>query len=180
MNIVYFDLETQKTFDEVGGRNNIAALKFACGVTWSTSRNDFAVYWESDVPALMAELKAADRIVGFNVINFDYEVLRAYMPTDAYAFRAIRTTDMLADIFRALGFRLSLDSLAKATLGETKTADGLQSVEWFRNGELDKVVEYCKADVDITRRVYEFGRQNGFVHYYSKLGSKLKVKVSWK
>ena len=46
--------------------------------------------------------------------------------------------------------------------------------------ELDKVAEYCKADVDITRRVYEFGRDNGFVYYYSRLGSKLKVQVNWK
>lgn len=178
MNIVYFDLETQNTFDDVGGRNNMAALKLACGVTWSTQRNDFAVYWEKDATALVAELKAADRVIGFNILNFDYEVLKPYVPGEN--FRAMRTTDMLADIFRALNFRLSLDSLAKATLGATKTADGLQSVQWFRNGELDKVAEYCKADVDITRRVYEFGRDNGFVYYYSKLGSKLKVNVNWK
>ena len=49
MNIVYFDLETQNTFDEVGGRNNMAALKLACGVTWSTARNEFAVYWEKEI-----------------------------------------------------------------------------------------------------------------------------------
>ncbi|MEW5940554.1 MAG: ribonuclease H-like domain-containing protein [Chloroflexota bacterium] len=178
MNIVYFDLESQKTFDEVGGRNNIAALKLACGVTWSTERNDFAVYWEQDAAALVAELKSADRVIGFNIINFDYELLKPYAPDEN--FRAFRTTDMLADIFRALNFRVSLDSLAKACLGATKTADGLQSVAWFRNGELDKVAEYCKSDVDITRRVYEFGRDNGFVYYYSKLGSKLKVAVNWK
>jgi len=75
---------------------------------------------------------------------------------------------------------LSLDSIARATLGTTKTADGIKSVEWFRNGELEKVAEYCKADVDITRRVYEFGRDNGYVHYYSRLGSKLKVAVNWR
>jgi DEAD/DEAH box helicase domain-containing protein len=178
MNIVYFDLETQKTADEVGGWKNIAALKLACGVTWSTARNDFAVYWEQDAAALVAELKSADRVIGFNIINFDYEVLKPYAPTEN--FRAFRSTDMLADIFRTLGFRLSLDSLAQANLGATKTADGLQSVAWFRNGELDKVAEYCKSDVDITRRVYEFGRENGFVYYHSKLGSKLKVNVNWK
>lgn len=178
MNIVYFDLETQNTFNDVGGRNNIAALKLACGVTWSTERNDFAVYWEKDAAALVAELKDADRVIGFNIVNFDYEVLKPYAPADA--FRALRTTDMLADIHRMLGFRVSLDSLAKACLGATKTADGLQSVAWFRAGELDKVAEYCKADVDITRRVYEFGRNNGFVNYHSKLGSKLKVQVNWK
>lgn len=177
MNIVYFDVESQKLFQDVGGRD-ASRLLLACGVTWSTARNDFAVYWEKDAPALIAELKSADRVVGFNIIGFDYEVLRPYARNEN--FRAFRTTDMLQDIYRTLNFRLSLDSIAKATLGATKTADGVQSVEWFRNGELDKVAEYCKSDVDITRRVYEFGRDNGFVYYYSKLGSKLKVAVNWK
>lgn len=177
MNIVYFDLESQKLFEEIGGRD-ATQLLLACGVTWSTARNDFAVYWEKDAAALIAELKAADRVVGFNIINFDYQVLKPYAPNEN--FRSFRSSDMLADIFKTLGFRLSLDSIAKATLGATKTADGLKSVEWFKNGELDKVAEYCKADVDITRRVYEFGVQQGYVHYYSKLGSKLKVAVNWK
>jgi DEAD/DEAH box helicase domain-containing protein len=177
MNIVYFDLESQKLFQEVGGRD-ASKLLLACGVTWSTQRNDFAVYWEQDARALVSELKSADRVVGFNILHFDYEVLRPYAPGEN--LRSLRSLDMLQDIQRALNFRLSLDSIAKATLGATKTADGVQSVEWYRNGELEKVAEYCKSDVDITRRVHEFGRDNGFVHYYSKLGSKLKVPVNWK
>jgi DEAD/DEAH box helicase domain-containing protein len=177
MNIVYFDLESQKLFEDVGGRDP-SKLLLACGVTWSTQRNEFAVYWEKDAAALVAELKTADLVVGFNIVNFDYEVLKPYAPT--VNFRSFRSKDMLHDIVRALNFRLSLDSIARATLGTTKTADGLQSVVWYRNGELDKVAEYCKADVDITRRIYEFGREHGFVHYYSKLGSKLKVAVNWR
>ena len=177
MNLVYFDLESQKLFGEVGGRD-ASKLLLACGVTWSTARNDFAVYWENDVQALIAELKSADRVIGFNTIKFDYEVLRPYAPDEN--FRALRSTDMLQDIYRALNFRLSLDTVARATLGTTKPADGLMSVQWFRNGELDKVAEYCKADVDITRRVYEFGRDHGFIHYYSRLGSKLRVPVNWR
>jgi len=177
MNIVYFDLESQKLFQDIGGRD-ASKLLLACGVTWSTARNDFAVYWEKDASQLVAELKSADRVIGFNIIGFDYEVLRPYALNEN--FRAFRSTDMLQDIYRTLNFRLSLDSIARATLGTTKTADGIRSVEWFRNGELDKVAEYCKSDVDITRRVYEFGKDNGFVNYYSKLGSKLKVAVNWK
>jgi len=177
MNIVYFDLESQKLFQEVGGRDP-SLLLLAVGVTWSTLRNDFAVYWEEDVQALVAELKSADRVVGFNIIDFDYKVLKPYAPNEN--FRLFRSVDMLQDIFRSLNFRISLDSIARATLGETKTADGIQSVGWFRNGELDKVAEYCKADVAITRRVHEFGRDNGFVYYLSKLGSKLKVPVNWR
>ena len=177
MNIVYFDLESQKLFQEINERDP-SKLLLACGVTWSSERNDFAVYWENDAQALIAELKSADRIIGFNIISFDYQVLKPYAPNEN--FRAFHSTDMLQDIFRTLNFRISLDSIAKATLGATKTADGIKSVEWFRNGELEKVAEYCKADVDITRRVYEFGRENEFVYYYSKLGSKLKVAVNWK
>lgn len=177
MNIVYFDLESQKLFQEVGGRDP-SKLLLACGVTWSTARQDFAVYWEQDAGALVEELKSADKVVGFNIIHFDYQVLRPYAPNEN--FRAFRSVDMLQDIYRTLNFRLSLDSIAKATLGATKTADGLQSVQWYRDGELDKVAEYCKADVEITRRVHEFGREHGYVNYYSKLGSKLKVAVNWK
>jgi DEAD/DEAH box helicase domain-containing protein len=177
MNTVYFDLESQKLFEDVGGRD-ASKLLLACGVTWSTERNDFSVYWEKDASMLVDELKSADRVIGFNIINFDYEVLKPYAPS--VNFRSLRSTDMLQDIHRALNFRLSLDSIARATLGATKTADGVQSVIWYRNGELDKIAEYCKADVDITRRVYEFGRDNGYVHYFSKLGSKLKVAVNWK
>ena len=90
MNLVYFDLESQKLFQEVGGRD-ASKLLLACGVTWSTARNDFAVYWEKDVQALIAELKSADRVIGFNTIKFDYEVLKPYAPHEN--LRAIRSTD---------------------------------------------------------------------------------------
>ena len=178
MNYVFFDLETQNLFEDVGGRDNIEKLKVACGVTWSTELKDFAVYWEQDVPALVQELKSATKVIGFNLKGFDYRVLQPYAPDARFA--SIPTLDMLFDLHQILGFRVSLDNLASASLGANKTADGLKAVEWFRAGELDKVAEYCKADVDITRRVFEFGRDNGYIFYKSKLGSKLKVNVKWK
>jgi DEAD/DEAH box helicase domain-containing protein len=178
MNYIFFDLESQFLFDEVGGRDHVDKLKVACAVTYSTMKNDFTVYWEKDVPALLAELKSATKVIGFNLVGFDYRVLQPYATQVRLA--SIPTLDMLMDIQKNLGFRISLDNLAGACLGAAKTADGVQSVEWFRKGELDKVAEYCKADVEITRRVFEFGRDHGFVYYKSKLGSKLKTVVHWK
>jgi len=178
MNLVFFDLETQNLLQDVGGRSGIERLRLSCGVTYSTVKNDFTIYWERDAQALIHELKDAERVIGFNLIGFDYAVLRPYAP--GFNFASLRTLDLLQDIYRTLGFRLSLDAIAKASLGATKSADGLKAVEWFRAGELDKVAEYCKIDVDITRQVYEFGRDNGFVQYHSKLGSKLKVAVNWR
>lgn len=178
MNLVFFDLESQNLFEDVGGRDHIDKLCVACGVTWSKLKNDFSVYWEKDVPALIEELQSATKVIGFNLRGFDYLVLQPYAPE--LRFASIPTLDMLFDLQKTLGFRISLDSIASASLGAAKTADGLQAVEWFRAGELDKIAEYCKADVDITRRVYEFGRDNGYIFYKSKLGSKLKAEVKWK
>jgi len=178
MNLVFFDLESQNLIQDVGGREHIDKLRVACGVTWSLLKNDFSVYWEKDVPALIEELKSATKVVGFNLRGFDYLVLQPYAPE--MRFTSLPTLDMFLELQKILGFRISLDSIASASLGVSKSADGLQSVEWFRAGELDKVAEYCKADVEITRRVYEFGRDYGYIFYKSKLGSKLKVDVHWK
>jgi DEAD/DEAH box helicase domain-containing protein len=177
MSAVFFDLETQNLFQDVGGRDQIDKLLMACAVTWSTEKNDFTVYWEKDVQALIAELRSSSKIIGFNLRGFDYQVLQPYAPDVRFAI--LPTLDLLLDLQKTLGFRISLDSIAGATLNAAKTADGVQSVEWFRAGELDKVAEYCKADVDITRRVYEFGCEHGYIFYRSKLGSKLKVGVRW-
>jgi DEAD/DEAH box helicase domain-containing protein len=178
MNYVFFDLESQNLFQDVGGRDNIDKLLVACAVTWSTQKNDFSVYWEKDVPKLIEELKSATKVIGFNLRGFDYQVLQPYTPETRFA--SLPTLDLLLDLQKLLGFSISLDSIASATLGTTKSADGVQSVQWFRDGELDKVAEYCKLDVDITRQVFEFGRDNGYIFYKSRLGSKLKVDVKWK
>ena len=119
MNIVFFDLETQNLFQDVGGRHNIDKLRLSCGVTFSTSKNDFTVYWEKDAAALIDELKAADRVIGFNIIGFDYPVLRPYAPD--FNFASLRSLDLLQTIHRTLGFRLSLGAIAKASLGATKS-----------------------------------------------------------
>ncbi len=178
MSVTFFDLETQNLFQDVGGRQNISKLRVACAVTWSEELGDFSVYWENEVAALGEELKSAQRVIGFNLKEFDYLVLQPYLP--GLRFAALPTLDLMLELRRTLGFRLSLDAIASATLGTAKTADGVQSVEWFRTGELQKIADYCKADVEITRCVFEFGREHGFVQYWSKLGSKLKVKVNWK
>jgi DEAD/DEAH box helicase domain-containing protein len=178
MNIVIFDLETQNLFEDVGGRNNIGALKVSCGVTWSSVRKDFALYWEKDVPALLADLKSAGRVIGFNIKGFDYEVLRPYAPNERLQF--LPTLDIMDDLFHTLRFRVSLDAVARATLGDAKSANGIQAVTWWRQGKLDLLAEYCKMDVDVTRRIYEFGCANGFVQYLTRLGSKQKVQVNWR
>jgi DEAD/DEAH box helicase domain-containing protein len=159
-NIVFFDLETRRSFQEVGGRHNIPRLGLSVAVTYSSAEDEYHHYTEETVADLIEELKAADLVVGFNVIRFDYQVLSAY--TDD-ALRQLPTVDMLDDIYRTLGFRLSLDALATATLGTSKSADGLQAIRWWRQGKMQQLFDYCQQDVEVTRQLYEFGRQNKYV-----------------
>jgi DEAD/DEAH box helicase domain-containing protein len=86
---------------------------------------------------------------------------------------------MLQDLYKTLGWRPKLDDVAAATLGETKSADGLQAVRWFRQGKLDKVTAYCRRDVEVTWKVYDFGRSNGYVKYRDKRWREHMVPVKW-
>jgi DEAD/DEAH box helicase domain-containing protein len=174
--IVVFDLETQNSFDDVGGYRNTRALKMSVGVTWNSADQSFHRYGEKDVPALIAELKSASLVVGFNVLSFDYEVLMAY--TDE-PLRNLPTTDMLDHLYRRLGFRVKLDDLARATLNVKKSGDGLDAIRWWRAGELDKLYSYCEKDVDVTRQLYEFGKKNRYVQFYDKRYKLQRVPVSW-
>jgi DEAD/DEAH box helicase domain-containing protein len=179
MDIIYFDLETQKLFDEVGGRANIDKLRLAIAVTYSVNRADYSVYLEKDVEALIEELTSADTVIGFNIKAFDYVVLSPYAKSGVSLWK-IPSVDMMEHIYRALGFRVSLASLAEASLGEGKTADGVQSVQWFKGGQIDRVIEYCKRDVEVTKKLYEYGLENGFVYYKDRRGEIGRIPVNWK
>ena len=175
-NIVYFDLETQKSADEVGGWDKIRDMRMSVGVTYSTARGDYRIYGEKDVDELLTELQRADLVVGFNNLGFDYEVLHGYTILD---LRQLPTLDMLVELQKKLSHRVSLDAIATATLGVEKTAEGLQAIRWFREGRLLEIAEYCCFDVKITRLVHEYGAAHQQLHYKDRFGKKLTVPVGW-
>src|SRR5882757_7689960 len=175
-NIVYFDLETQKSAEEVGGWDRVRDMRMSVGVTYSTARGGYRIYGENGVDDLIRELQRADLIVGFNHLRFDYEVLHGYTALD---LRQLPTLDMLVDLQNQLQHRLSLDSIATATFGVEKTAEGLQAIQWFREGKLAEIAEYCCYDVKITKLVHEYGVQHKQLHYHNRFGKKMTVPVSW-
>ncbi|MGD2178241.1 MAG: ribonuclease H-like domain-containing protein [Anaerolineae bacterium] len=174
--VIVLDLETQYTASEVGGWGNIRDMQLAVGVTYHVAENAYRTYLEQEVELLIGKLREADLVVGYNLLRFDYEVLRRY--TDD-PLLDLPTVDMLDDIHRTLGWRLKLDDVAAATLGEGKSADGLQAVRWFRQGQLQKVIDYCRHDVEVTWRVYRFGQLNGYVKYRDRQWRIRRVPVRW-
>jgi DEAD/DEAH box helicase domain-containing protein len=175
-NIVYFDLETQKSADEVGGWNNVRDMRMSVGVTYSTSRGDYRIYSEAQVEDLIRELMRADLVVGFNNLGFDYEVLHGYTALD---LTQIPTLDMLVQVRQVVNHRLSLDAIANTTLGVEKTSEGMQAIHWFRQGKLMEIAEYCCYDVKITKLVHEYGLQHKTLFYKNKFGATMTATVSW-
>lgn len=176
-NVVYFDLETQKSADEVGGWDRIREMRMSIGVTYSTIRGDYKIYGENDVNALIDELRRADLVVGFNNLRFDYEVLAGHNPF--FDVEQLSTLDMMVELQKTLQHRLSLDSIASATLGVEKTGEGMQAIRWYKEGKLLEIAEYCCYDVKITRLVHEHGWTKKQLHYVNRFGRTMSVPVAW-
>ena len=174
---IFFDLETKLWSTEVeGGWSNIPAFGMSVAVTWSDGHG-FQTWLEKDASELVKELERADKVIGFNSVGFDYEVLSAYVPNVHDSLDG-KSFDILADIYRCLGFRVSLDNICSATLGKGKIGSGRDAVEWFRQGQIEKVVEYCQRDVELTREIYRYGQEHGFV-CYPRFEQPVELPVDW-
>ena len=183
--ILYFDLETKYSADEVGGWGNIEDMGMSIGVIWDTTNEKFHVYIEHQIQEMVDHFYRADQIVGFNHVGFDYRVVAGVRHADSHERSQLHTElaglknfDMLLELKKLLGHRLKLESIARPTLGIGKSADGLQALKWYKEGKLDKIIEYCKVDVEVTRDVYRYALENGKLHYDSRSGIKT-VNLDW-
>lgn len=175
--VLVFDLETQRSFQEVGGRTATRELGMSIGVVYSFDDDRFTSFGEAEAERLIDRLLRAELVVGYNVLGFDYEVLNGYRPTD---WSRVATLDIMVDLQGKLGFRPKLDSVVQATLGAPKTADGLQALAWWKEGRLDLIEKYCTDDVRLTRDLYLYGKRNRHVLVASRFGSKpIEVDVAW-
>ncbi len=171
------DLETQREFSEVEGRKPELLLISVVGV-YSYETNRYDAYVEADIaPKLAPRLKDAELIIGFNIRRFDMPVLQPYLP---YAVTTLPVLDIMEEVVKHLGHRLSLDSIAQATLGKGKSGSGLDALKWFKEGRLDLVTKYCLDDVRLTKEVYEYGKEHGRLFATSRFGpEKLQITVFW-
>lgn len=174
---VLFDVETLRAASEVGGWKGARRMGMALAVALELETNTFHVFREPQARELVDLLESAALVVGYNVLRFDYAVLSAY--SGGVLLEDLTTLDLLAELQRSSGVRASLDRVARATLGRGKSGNGLQSLEWVRQGRLDLVEEYCRRDVELLRDLYLFGRQTGYVLVPAKAGAVLQVPASW-
>jgi DEAD/DEAH box helicase domain-containing protein len=157
LNKIVLDLETQKSFDEVGGRNKFHLLKVSVAVAYSYPQNKFLVFEERGLHKLGEILQEADLVIGYNILHFDYEVLRPYLHFDP---QTLPTLDLLTEVEKVLGHRIGLEALANATLDAAKLASGMDAIKYWRTGQIDKLKAYCAEDVKITRDLYNYALEN--------------------
>ena len=174
--VVFVDLETQRGAEEVGGWHNAHLMRVAIAVTYDSASGRFESFSEGEVPALLERLAEADLVIGFNVRRFDYHVLRGYTDRD---LTALPTFDMLDAVHARLGFRLPLAHLAQENLGVGKSADGLQSLAWWKEGRVAEIEEYCRRDVEILCRLLEQAEERGYLFFRTKNGDRVRLPAPW-
>lgn len=171
-----FDLETQKLAAEVGGWDNKRDMRMSVGVVYDVEDGAFRDYMEGEVHALVDDLSQARLVIGFNIISFDFDVLSAYVPRSR--MDAFPVLDLLERVHAILKRRVKLADLAAATLGKSKAGEGTEAVKWFRERDYTRLIEYCRVDVALTKELWEFGAQHGYVLFPSAAGV-MKVRADW-
>ncbi|MBI2176322.1 hypothetical protein HYU40_03140 [Candidatus Woesearchaeota archaeon] len=185
MNTVFFDLETQYTFQELGmidwESRDPRRLKLA--VAGILLNNKPTLFHEDHANKLLSELAKADLIVGHNLLRFDYLALQPYIQQDVVELLQPKTFDMFHDLKKLTGCWISLDDLARRNLGMGKTADGIKIPKMWRDGHREEVMEYLLNDLKITQAVFNHGKKVGKLKYdhkeYGKSLGEREVVVEW-
>lgn len=171
---IVLDIETQNTFQDVGAYNP-SLLSISLVGVYFYETDTYEAFFEQDLPKLWPRLERADRIIGYNLLGFDYPCMQRYYTG---TMERLPTVDLLVEIEKKLGHRIKLDDVAHATLGVGKSGHGLMAVEYWKKGELDKLKEYCLQDVRVTKDVYEYALDHQEVSFFDRQGNKQRVPLT--
>lgn len=172
------DVETQKMFSEVGGKSKLHELKISVAGFYDSKDNAYIAYEEKELPELEVRLKELDVLVGFNVRSFDLPVLQPYILSDIASFPVL---DILEEVQKNRGHRVTLQSLVTATLNDTKSGKGHDAVQLFRDGRMEELKKYCLDDVRLTKEIFDYGIKHGKILFRSGFDFKVhEIPASWK
>ncbi|MCX6850575.1 MAG: hypothetical protein NTY98_16770 [Verrucomicrobia bacterium] len=158
---VYLNLETRRTATEAGGWDKLSVLGVSIAVTITTRGPQ--IFTEDKIPELAGALSRAERIVGYNLRHFDLKVLAGYAE---FSTGKARVVDLLDEVERAAGHRVSLQALASATLGIRFSCDSLDMVKLWKEGKVLDVIEGCSNQVFAIKALHEHARAHGELFYF--------------
>jgi hypothetical protein len=170
---VVIDLETKHTFRDFSEPEKLGITVLAIFNYKDNSKN---IFTEKEINNLFPILENCSYIIGFNINSFDLPVLQAYYPGNIKHFK---TLDILDEIKKILGRRLSLNDTIRATLGKKKTGHGLQAIDLYREGKWEELKKYCLDDVMLTKELFDYGVSNKKIYFLNENG-KVGIDVNWK
>lgn len=177
MKLLVFDVETKKAFDEVGGYYPEKLGVSIIGTYWrDESGEEYVGYREDNFSPFWRKLEMADLVVGFNIINFDYATLKPYY---SGSFEQFPSLDIMVEMEKHLGHRVSLDAVAKETLGEQKNGHGLDAIRYYHDGDWESLEKYCLQDVKVTKDIYDYGLANKILRFKNKWNNLIEVPVDF-
>jgi DEAD/DEAH box helicase domain-containing protein len=170
------DIETKTLVDVVGGWKNFKQLEVSVACAYDSKTKETMAFRENELGRLV-ELCKERLLIGYNTNGFDLPILEKYGLPPA---SQLDSFDIMVDVHNVSGWRfVKLEKIVQATLGIGKSADGLMAVEWWKTGEVDKIIEYCKRDVEVTRDLFLHGLNKGYVEIEKADGGKAKFDVNW-
>jgi DEAD/DEAH box helicase domain-containing protein len=161
MRKIVFDIETQNTFQEVGS-NDPTKLDISLLVIYDYETKQYLTFTQENLSDLWPILEETDMLIGYNSDHFDIPLLNKYYPGD---LTAVGSLDILKEIRESIGRSIRLDNVAEATIGVGKSGHGLQAIQWWQEGRMDKIEKYCKQDVKVTKDVYEYALKHQKLKY---------------
>lgn len=176
---IVIDVEIQNPIESLSkGWNSTEEMKVACCVIYEFIGNKFSVYGPNEIEACKERILKADKVSGFNIWKFDYQVIWGLHGDQRIPELRNKTNDILVNVWRNLGLRTdmftgahkgwSLDNIAKGTLGRGKIGNGAEAPLWYQNGELHRVINYCLDDVALERDLASFIDENKYIIHPTK------------
>lgn len=177
MNKIVIDIETKNTFVEVG-QDNFDALEVSLVGVYSYLQDKFFCFEEHQLVEFGEMFKNADSVIGFSINRFDIPVLKKHFDFDIYS---VPRFDILDEIELLLGQRIGLDLLARINLGKGKNGHGLEAANFYRDGKMEELKNYCLNDVKITKELYDLAKTQGYLLVPKKKSDEmLKAEFNWR
>lgn len=181
---VFFDCETKRSAKEVGGWKNIPQMGVSCAASWSPAWGTRLYPYQKLLP-LVRDLLEAPVVIGHNIERFDLPLLRpvidlalewaseqkdpnlmgrilrkhytqSLLHPGRHPVQGLRI-DTLALMEQATGRKWALEVLAEYNLGASKSAHGLDAIQWYKAKRWTKLYAYCIQDVALTRDLFLYG-----------------------
>lgn len=186
MKQVFFDVETKNLFSDIPdqdpgklGVSVVSLYERTVDEMQNEIEGKIMSFWENEFDKMWPIFQSAQRIVGFNSLNFDVPTLQPYAN---FPFKKLPHFDIMDEFKKVLGHRISLDAIAKETLDRQKIDSGLDAVYYWRKGDkesLDKLKKYCEDDVLITKAIYDFVVKNGHLLFKDKWNTLQKAELDF-